>query len=227
MNEPNSRSYWTDLRKELLTWFDKNASPLGELYNGAVQILYDNVPGHIYFVSHAVREITNRLPDIIAGPVVPDRLDYKNTLDRISERWQKDGLPMDGSIPTNVTDADSVLTTDKIPIPRNIYSDFSKLIGDHIKTREKPYEKMKRLFEAIDPKNRQLEEALGPRINIWIESYKWFVKRVHVGDLKRNGLDDEGFVSQFENFEYCLFAIISEFFRATEQLDEILEEANS
>lgn len=227
MNASNSRIYWTDLRKELLTWFDKNAPSLGELYNGAVQILYDSLPGYIHFVSHAVREITNRLPDIIAGPLVPGRLDYKSRLDVISQGWQKDGLPIDGSIPTNVTDADSVLTTDKIPIPRNIYSDFSKLIGDHIKTREKPYEKMKRLFEAIDPKNVELEEALGPRINIWIESTNWFVKQVHVGDLKRNGLDDEGFVRQFENFEYCLFAIISDFFMGTEQLDEILEEANS
>jgi hypothetical protein len=227
MNIPNSQNYWTYLRKELLSWFDKNNPTLGALYKGAVQILYDYIPGYVHFVSHAVREIRNRLPDVIAGGVVHVRLDYKNRLDIISKRWQKDSLPMDGSLPTNVIDADSMLTADKVPIPRNIYSEFSKLIGDHTKAREKPYEMAKRLFKAIDPKNEQVEEILRPRINMWIENTDWFVKRVHVCGSKDDEADYEEFVSQFENFEYGLFGIIGEFFKTVEELDEILEESNS
>ena len=53
---------WSPKRLELLRWFQENAQPLAAAYEGAVRLLYDeDFPGRIHFVSHAVRDIADRL----------------------------------------------------------------------------------------------------------------------------------------------------------------------
>ncbi|MBN2413960.1 hypothetical protein JXQ31_19960 [candidate division KSB1 bacterium] len=62
-------SYWTKERLDLKAWFQRNAPSLGELYEGVLKLLYtdEKIPGWTRFVAHAIREIGNRLPDIVIG----------------------------------------------------------------------------------------------------------------------------------------------------------------
>jgi len=218
--------YWNEMRKELRAWFERNAPSLGELYEGALRMVFDEkFPGRVRLVSHAVREIRNRLPDVIAG-YKSGLLSYKNRLDKIAEIWERYGLPLDGSLPIKVTKQESPLTTE-VPIPIKVYRKIAKLICDHIQTREKPSEAAKRLFQAIDPKNEKAEGILRPRIDHWIEVTEWFVKRAH----ERGATDDEMGADElrerFEIFEAALSAMLREFFKTEDELNAILEEANS
>jgi len=227
VNESRLTNYWTDARKELHSWFDKNAPSLGALYEGALQILFsDAFPGRVRFIAHAVREIRNRLPDVIAGPKTNKRLDYVSRLDTLAKKWQEAGFPKDGSQPIKVTAGDALPVTD-IPIPRSLYSKIESLVRDHIKTREKPPEAARRLFQAIDSKNQNAESALRPRIQQWLECTKWFVAQVHDNGSTDERIDAKEIQKQFEIFETTLSALVREFYKTLEELDEILEEANS
>jgi hypothetical protein len=65
---PLSQAYWTHARLELQAWLQRNAASLAELYGGAARLVYDTpLPGRVRFVCHAVREIRNRLPDVLSG----------------------------------------------------------------------------------------------------------------------------------------------------------------
>lgn len=58
----------TPRRRELLGWFDRNAPSLCEAYEAAVRLL--NLPGfpaRVHLIAHLVRDIANRLPDVIEG----------------------------------------------------------------------------------------------------------------------------------------------------------------
>jgi hypothetical protein len=95
--------FWIGPRRELRSWFERNAPSLGELYEGALKMLFmGNFPGRTRFVAHAVREIRNRLPDVIAGVKTGGTVQYKNNLDMISKDWQKAGFLLDGTIPTSI-----------------------------------------------------------------------------------------------------------------------------
>lgn len=228
MNDPRLPNYWTDDRKELRSWFDRNAPSLGELYAGAVYILFsDGFPGRVRFVAHAVREIRNRLPDAIAGPKKSNPLQYVNRLDVIGKKWQQEGFPIDGSQPFKVMADDALPATTDIPIPRSLYSKIALLVREHIQAREKPYEAARRLFQAIDPNNQDAEATLGPRIQQWLECTRWFVKRAHDNGSTDDQVDAQEMQMQFENFEATLFALVRGFFKTLEELDEILEDANS
>lgn len=220
--------YWTPLRRELCDWFKRNAPSLGELYEGAVEMVFrEDFPGRVRFVSHAVREIRNRLPNVIAGYKAGIQLQYKNRLDAVLKVWKTYGLPLDGSLPEQITRENPLPSSDYLPIPLDIYTMVAQLVSDHEKTRETPREAAKRLFEAIDPNNNVSEAFLRPRIEFWIKSTEWFVERAHDrGEIDEN-MGAEEFKERFEIFEKMLFSMIREFFKTMEELDAILEEANS
>src|ERR1700723_1529884 len=84
----NSR--WTRNRQELLEWLSKTSPSLAELYKGAVELLFgQSVAGFSRFVSHAVREIRNRLPSVVSGAASGGRLDYKSRIDDLAVQWKR------------------------------------------------------------------------------------------------------------------------------------------
>ena len=226
MRDMGTQNYWTPKRLELLSWFRRYAPSLGELYEGAVIMVFsEKFPGRVRFVAHAVREIRNRLPNVIAGFKGGGPLQYKNRLDEIEDVWKKHGLPLDGSSPTRITDIE-LLPPGYVVIPSQVYKKIAKLVKDHVQTRETPREAAKRLFQAIDPKNQALEATIRPRIEHLINCTEWFVELVHDSG-KIDERKDEELKRRFEVFEASLSAMIREFFKTVEELDAILEEANS
>lgn len=226
--ELGQQNYWTSMRKDLMSWFKRNAPSLGELYEGALRMIYaDAFPGRVRFVAHAVREIRNRLPDVIAGPKAGEPLQYKNRVDEIADLWEKHGLPLDGSLPTKVTSGEFLPSIHDVPIPPRVYNKVATLVRDHLRTRETPREAAKRLFQAIDPRNRESEATLRPRIKHWIDCTEWFVQRVHDRGLLDDQMGADELKKRFEVFEHALAGMLWEFFKTVVELDEILEEANS
>jgi hypothetical protein len=125
-----------------------------------------------------------------------------------------------------VTGKELPLTTE-VPIPIEVYRKVSKLIRDHIQTREKPKEAAQRLFQAIDPKNKDAEGILRPRIYHWIKITEWFVERAHERGATDDMMGADELKKRFEIFEAALSAMLREFFKTEGELNAILEEANS
>jgi hypothetical protein len=223
-------SHWSRNRLDLLTWFRRNAPSLGELYEGAVEMLFKNsMPGRARFIAHAVREIGNRLPDVIAGSKSASRFEWKQQLDGLTEAWQKAGLSLDGSLP--VTMAGSRTASDSrssdVTLPRSLYLKVTEVLYEHSQTRETRRSVAIRLFEGSVPENKQLRETLGPIVRQWMEITEWFVKSVHDSGIPDNGNDWGEFIRRFHLFEDTLTALVGKFFTTIEGLDEILDEANT
>jgi hypothetical protein len=227
MTGPILQDYWTDRRKELRLLLERRAPSLAELYEGAVRILYEAIPGYTRFVCHAVREIRNRLPDVIDQAVEHGQLNYKDRMDRIAEGWKKADLAMDGSVPGEVTlDSGAPKPTD-VPIPRKLYSQIGKLVGDHMQTRETRYSAAERLFRPIDPDDPRARAVRTRATVYWLDLTEWFVGFAHDRGCTDSELGKGVLEGKFLMFEYSLSAMLGPFFETAEDLDEILEEANS
>lgn len=214
-------SCWNQSRLELRSWLQRNAPSLAELYEGSVILLYATpLPGRVRFVSHAVREIRNRLPEVISGERGTPRLDYKNRLDRLAKRWRNHEQPLRLS---SATPPD----TPDITIDRSLYIEISELIKDHHETRSKPEETAFRLFESLAPENKQLRDTLRPIIQHWLDVTNWFMSKAHDSGRTDADYDENQLLNQFENFERALKALVGSFFSTVAELDEILEDANS
>lgn len=221
--------YWNEHRAEIYLWFQKDAPSLGELYVGALHMLYEQpLAGWSRFVSHTVREIRNRLPEIISGIRSAGSVQYVNRLDEIAVMWKREGLPLDGSLPTSVTQSNDIPTESiPIPLPHRIFGRISLLINEHDAGRIRSADSAKRLFLGPDREFLEVSDSLRPVINQWLQITGWFMGKAHDSGKTDNSVDIEEFRRQFELFEATLGALLRGFFTTIGELDAILEEANS
>jgi hypothetical protein len=220
-------NYWTHRRLELKAWFQRNAPSLCELYEGALRMIFiPDFPGRMRFIAHAVREIRNRLPDVIAGPKTGGPVQYKNRLDDIVKNWEKCGFLADGSTTASLTSSGTI-PSGHIPIPRLLFEKIDILVKEHVEGRESREEAAIRLFEGIAPEDQDLRDTLRPTIHQWLEVTEWFVKKVHAPGFETSNIDTKEFDGYFDIFEKTLGAIVRSFFKTVEELDEILEDTNS
>jgi hypothetical protein len=223
-------SCWSPARAELHGWLVRNAPSLAELYEGSVTLLYESrFPGRVRFVAHAVREIRNRLPDVLSGPR-GGRFNWKDRLDKLLTIWMQYNFPLDDALTglTFLNHPEPDLSGPKqvlLPVP--IMRSVVRLLRDHADAREKPLEAATRLFEACAPENRQQREGLLPLVRQWIEATNWFVRNAHDSGKTDAEVDERTLSSHFELFERTLVALVGRFFTTARELDEILEEANS
>ena len=222
-----SENFWNNNREEIYSWFQKEAPSLGELYAGALTMLYEtHLPGWSRFIAHAVREIRNRLPGVISGIEDTGLVQYKNMMDEISRMWEKAGLPLNGSLPISVTKSGKIPTTSKV-IPHKILKRVIALIKEHNKGRKKPLDSAKNLFLGPDREISEVHESLRPVIDQWLKITGWFMGKAHDSSKIDSHIDFREFRRQFELFEATLGALLRGFFTTIGELDEILEEANS
>jgi hypothetical protein len=217
-------------RVDLCAWMRRNnAASLAELYEGAVRLLFEaKLPGRVRLISHAVREIRNRLPDVISGTRTTGRLDYKSRLDRLNKKWQRSGLRLDGSLPEGGFGVDpGEARSLNIEVARDVFAEIAALVKDHEETRTKPLDTAVRLFEACAPENQRLRDTLRPIILQWLEVTGWFMSKAHDSGYVDGDIDEAELISQFELFETYLNALVRGFFSTLDELDAILEDANS
>ncbi len=176
-------------------------------------------------MSHAVREIRNRLPDVFASATKSRRVEYVESLDTIAEMWSRADLSTEVPLPdpTLPTDGDRTEST-PVAIPRMLFGRIAELIAAHTASREKPFDAARRLFEAVAPENQRVAAHLRPVVDHWLSTTQWFVKRVH--DNGRVDTEADELAKRFEQFEATLQSLTREYYRGEEALDEILLDAN-
>jgi hypothetical protein len=101
------------------------------------------------------------------------------------------------------------------------------LLRDDELARAKPRDTARRVLAIAAPEHADVIETLEPIVQHWIEVTSWFMKRAHDdgrcdGECPRDELE-----RQFALFEKTLMAIVRQFYTAVDELDQILEDANS
>lgn len=220
---------WPKHRQELLDWLKRESPSLAELYEGSLCLLFkNNIPGRVRFISHAVREIRNRLPDVIAGYKSSQNINYKNSLDDISKLWEKTGLGVQSITPESLSSDQLQGALDSsVSLPKPIFDKIAQLVFEHNAVRETRMESAYRLFEAISPENIALKAHMRPVIIHWLDVTEWFMKKTHDSGIIDSGFDWKEIQEKFELFEDMLGALVRGFFQTVKELDEILEETNT
>ncbi|MDF0672763.1 MAG: hypothetical protein P0120_00265 [Nitrospira sp.] len=185
----------------------------------------NQLPGRVRFIAHAIREIGNRLPDYWAGQEDNTaNLQYVNRLDELSPLW-KDHRSVVSAI-TSLATANGSTPADPVPIPTQLYDKLSKLMDDHSRTREKPYDKARRLFNAIAPEDDKHGQGVRPALLEYVRIVSWAVGKCHGAGKADADYDWPEIIHNFEIFESCLMSIGRAFYVTIESLDEILEDTN-
>jgi hypothetical protein len=184
-------------------------------------------PGRIHFVSHAVRDIGNGLPEIVSGVKV-GRLDYKTVVDGLVVTWRAHNLSLTLDKHPAGQDLPTGTPPETTSLPTPVYDALRKFLSEHAESRVRPSESAQRMFDTLLPEGAEQRASMTPVVNQWVQVVKWFVSRTHLPrSADSKGRPDEELERNFELFETTLMALVRAFFATTGDLDAILEDANS
>ncbi len=212
---------WDARRVAIRQWLSEKSQPLAEMYEAAVRLLHDqSLPGRVVLISHAVRDIANRLPEAVSG-VKSERLDYVNKMDGLATAWRNAGI-------TGATLAGSATSPSPaggaIPVDSRLLAQIGRLLAEHEAVRERPGESAARLYAAFTPTNAKRHEELRPAILQWVKVRAWFAGKAHVGSKSDADGDFDELRRQFDLFETALGAMAQSFYETVADLDANLKE---
>ncbi len=217
----DQRLQLTPRQQELLGWFDRNAPSLREPYEAAIRLLSDpSFPARVHLIAHLVRDIANRLPDVIEG-TTSKRLDYANMLDGIAQRWQKHFYPK-----TDYSDTQAPSTHVSGPLPSQLFKGLHKLVTLHLNSRNRPRPE-ERLFRSEMLAEVESPELLRPMEKQFHELHEWFRAKAHLSNEVGEPVAEHELIHKFECFERVLLGVKGQFFRAIGELDEIIQDTNN
>ncbi len=225
--ETSTDSFWTPARLEIHSWFGRNAPSLGELYEASLQVLFNNsIPGKSRLVAHAVREIGNRLPVIIAGNTISTRVEYAKHCDNIVDEINKCGCSLE-TLGTSILSDTHGLSDNMAIIPFQVLQKISALLKDHEQGTDTNRDKALRLFNTIDSSDVELQDYMRPILNQWVNTIRWFITIVHDNGKRDQDINMNEFNDKFRLFENMLGSILRGYYKTVEDLDEILEKTNN
>ena len=214
---------WTSRRRKLHGWLQEKNPSLAGAYEAAVRLLDTPAfPGRIPIISHVVREICNRLPDLVAS-IKRDRIEYFDELKTIEKIWPTSILPSAkdyGDTPT-IASEDS-----HVQIPRVAAMAVSTLI-------EKNHNRMTNraivgeLFAKVAGANGHERADLEPIVTEFFNTADWFMGRAHLSNEPRQDPEEEELVQRFEQFEGLAHSLIRSVFATKKEIDALLQQANA
>ncbi|MCH8204231.1 MAG: hypothetical protein IID09_03660, partial [Candidatus Hydrogenedentes bacterium] len=205
-------------RRELLNWFRINAEPLAPAYEGAIRMLDDrDFPARVHFIAHAVRDISNRLIEVLEPGVPAGMVQYAQELDAIEKVWpdlhSMSGKGSDGGV------------QEAVELDYKLALRIDGLGKIHRESRKRPSnrEMLFRFLMRNEPNRVQLNIRL---VSGFEETCHWFMKLAHLRNKVPALIEEDKLQTQFAKFEGMLHSFVGDFFTGTETLDEILHEAN-
>ncbi|MDZ7970424.1 MAG: AAA-like domain-containing protein [Nostoc sp. DedSLP03] len=210
-------SYWTITRNSIYSWLNVNASPLAELYKGIVCLIFEKkIPGQLKFLSHAVSEIRNQLPNYISAENNSITFNYKDELDNLLQIWQNSGFEVEQSYPIN----------HDININSQLFNHIQQILNRHKASNNATKEKTIHFFELCIAENKPVRDTLIPIVEQWWNVTEWFIQRADDSGENEQNHSEQELRNKYEIFESFLGVIAQKFFKTTDEIDKILREAN-
>ncbi|MBD2341447.1 hypothetical protein H6G64_31345 [Calothrix sp. FACHB-156] len=227
---PDAPGHWTNTRREIHSWLLEEAPSLAELYESAVYLIFHkHIPSRVRLICHCVREICNQLVAVKVGKKSGGRLDYVKRMNHLTNLWQEKGLPIDGIFPESGINSHASLPSSSpdTSIHRDVFFEIANLIKDHRETSSQIDERIMLFFVECVPENKSSQNSLLPLVKQWKNITTWFISKVHVNGKVDVNYDEAKLLYYFELFEQILSTLAQSFYSTTDEIDDILEEANS
>ncbi len=228
--EGESNSLFNPERQALHGQLGDLSPRLSGLYRRLIRLLDEKPEGsehlaRVSLIGHCVRELINRLPDILADvpdmlePVIPKSGDMVRRLPGLTERYTETLAMVSG--PTS--EDGNHQRTDLVPVPRPLF----EALHDITNATARETARAKERDAVVVARART---ASGPAYARWRAARKFFMEFTHldnhVGQEERQIPSDEQIIEHLGVVEAALSSRLTGFFDNRRILDEFLSEVN-
>jgi hypothetical protein len=174
-------------------------------------------PGRVHFISHAVRDISDRLVFVLDPQQNHGRVQYENEMDWIAENWS--------TIETMQVTSNVEATANTVTIDYGLASRIDALVSAHRERRQRPsnVELLFRHLMRSEPHNVEVNRRI---VSEFKKTRDWFMALTHLRAKEAPQVKEDELQNQFRKFEAMLHSFVGDFFTGTAEIDEILRQAN-
>lgn len=226
----SSHFIWTNDRKTTHRWLQEEFPSLAELYEGALKLMFEiQIPGGVMNIAHNMREIYTGLLNLKLGQ--SRKTQYETSVKNLVENFQSEGFRLGASLSQIGMDSQANLPSsspDIISLPYTIYRAVEEVIKNYEDGKDNSIkERTRKLCAVYFPENTQLGGLFNPQVELFKKMYDWIIKTAHRSGKSDIEYDKDELSYWFDIFETFLNTLAQNFYKTTDKLDEILEEANS
>lgn len=221
-----SASWWTEERARLHDWLQKTAPELATVYVGGLSVLMDEeLPGRAHFAAHAMREIANRLRDVLTGTDAK-RPQYADLVEHVRQKWVDADLPIGNWRALSERASPSASGPVTYRVSEQLLSAVAKLVDKHAGAPPTNKERLRRLFLEVGGQDQPPTEVVDGWVESWSNVTERGARLAHVGK-EPLGPDAEAEVGAlFLAFERSVMAIANRSYENLDALDRLLASAN-
>jgi hypothetical protein len=219
---------WDAQRERIYSWLGDQGGPgFAQAFKGAALLMHLKPPAYVRFVCHALRDITNGLPAVIAKKE-RKQVQYHQLMDQILAQWKTERLPRGPIATTNVAlDQQDSGRFEEVTISAALVEKLATLLNEHEQGRARGKENPLSFLESSIP------EIAGRTDLLEIPRAQWKALQADAQqDAHENGKgssaeDEAACANLFARFESLLASLAGSYYVSLENIDAILEEANS
>lgn len=198
----------------MVAWFQQEAKPLSEAYEGALYLLErKKIPGRFQFIAHAIRDICDRLYIVLYPETETVKSNYPAIIDKIVPHW--DSLNSLISLKSDTPESSKTIL-----INRELASVIKDLV-EHRKMIKKQPNNQEKLLQCLIQRNKSELTVNQRTVDRLRNLKKEFVSDAHFSH-KMVSYDEETLQKKFREFEEILHSFAGNFFTNIPTIDTIL-----
>jgi hypothetical protein len=222
---------WTSLRDNPLTpeqegrraAIDTRSPTLAGLYARAVLLEKScDDPADMLLLSHCVREILNRLPDVLGGSFVSFQTERDAAIRSLSEAWDAESLLIDNAILELGLDEGSRLA---VSIPRTVFEYVHRIVQAEAAGRGSSRSRARFLASYPDTSDIPSREK-DIAADLIFGARDFFVRRAHAGETERVPPPTSVVAERMRLVERTIDSCFKPFWQLHDDVKEIVALAN-
>ena len=178
----------------------------------------ESFPGRIHFVWHAIREIRNRLPDAVAGPVYSSNLEYSDLIEKIAKLWTDEGHLVEVTVPLNAVETAPSTPGGPRKVSQELYDATAAVVAAYALIPGRNEQNARRLFNAISGGT-----VPNYAIRAWTSITRRAHKLAHAGINLPDPKYQQSLAADFERFEQAILVLANRSYVNMDNIDTILD----
>jgi hypothetical protein len=219
---------WDAQRERIYIWLrDRGGPGFAEAFKGAAMLMHSKPPAYVRFVFHALRDITNGIPAVIAKQR-RKQVQYPQFMDEILEQWTKESLPRGPILAADVTVEQQVSGRfEKAIISVELVEMIATLLNEHEQGRARGKGNPRSFFAASIPESAGRPDLLAIPTAQWKTLHADAQHGAHENGEGCDADDEASCAELFTRFESLLSSLAGSYHVSLENIDAILDEANA
>lgn len=221
VHTPMDGPAWSPARRDRRARLAAASRDVAELYEAAIDMLSDpGSPARMFLLSHCMREIGNRLPNIL-NPELPNSSQQNLAVEQLAKAWRA------ADVGIQIVGAEESTQAPDVSVPRVVAVAIETVVAEYEVGQRANYAKGSFLVQGVvSPDPAGPTRNRDPSVQAFLGSRSFFMGHTHAGNKDRPPPREEEIQDRVRHFEDVLDARLGDWWAVQADVRDLVMRAN-